>query len=187
MAEQKKKPQYGRKLNPDMQERIIAHMKKSVSPETAAGAEGITYRSFQNWMRRGQAEWEAEWEDKEDKGVPEPGTYAGFFYAIRRAQSEAKVDRIKDALDGDGQGVGNGKAKCAQWLLERTDRQFQPKIAMKVEQEMSVLLDVLEAVLPFEHYTAVLEAMSDLDEDGMPRVLVEAQMAQYQAASETQH
>ena len=155
------------KLNPGVQSTIVAHVLDFVPLDVAAAAAGITDRTLHYWMAQGEKEYD-DWEGDEE---PEPGTHASFFQSVRRARAQAQIKRIADAMKGDDRGESNGKAKCAQWALERRSKQFQPQIAVKVEHEMAMMIDVLAAVLPPEQYADVLGAIEDVDDEGIPRVL----------------
>lgn len=147
---------------------MVAYAKDGISLQVSAQACGITARCAELWFATGERDWNS-WGDETEPEVP---SKAAFFREVRRAQAKWEIGAWKDALDGDGQGIGNGPGKSAQWALERTKgKRYQPKIQLQVESEMAVVIDVLSAVLPTEMYAEVLAAIGDLDDDGIPRVL----------------
>lgn len=170
------------KLTPELQDEICTYIRDdSVPLVTACGAVGITPRTMQYWMAAGEKA-ASEWTGDDE---PERGTPASFFRDVTRAQALAEIEDIKRARRGDDRGESNGRARCAQWMLERTrSKRFSPQVNVKVEQEMAVFLDVLAAVLPTDQYAAVLGAIEDVDDDGIPRVLTAGVV---DAESNTEH
>lgn len=148
------------KLTPEVHAAIVADIGDKTPAEVAAGSVGITARSYHNWMHRG--------ESSDDEECP----YYQFFHDVTRAKSQATKDLVRNALTGDGPGQGNGPAKCAQWMLERTrGKQFAPRVAVKVEEETSLFFEVASRVLPAEHYAALLGALATVDDEGVPTIL----------------
>lgn len=147
---------------------IVKNTRKGIPLVVAAEATGITGRCAEYWMAKGRKAWD-DWDSEDDPAV---GTYAAFFREVTRSGAQWEIDKFETAMGGDQAGVGNGKGKSAQWALERTrGRRYQPKIQVQVENEMAMMIDVLEKVLPPEHYAAALAAMADLDDSGKPRIL----------------
>lgn len=155
-------------LTAERHDDIVAFSLKGIPLTVAAQATGISARCAELWMARGEKDWDAWDQDVE----PEVGTHAAFFREVRRAAAIWEIERFGVALSGDMPGVGNGPGKSAQWALERLKgKRYQPKIQLQVESEMAVVLEVLAVILPTEQYAAVLGALGDLDDDGLPRVL----------------
>lgn len=147
---------------------MVVYGEKGISLQVSAQACGISAACAERWFRLGEKDWST-WAGDEP---PEVGTHAAFFREVRRAQAMWEIGRLEDALRGDGVGVGNGKGKSAQWALTALGgKRYQPKVQIQVESEMSVVVDVLCAILPTEMYATVLAALGDLDDDGIPRVL----------------
>ncbi len=155
------------KLTRVVEATVAGHVAEGIPLDTAAQAAGITGRTLHHWMVRG----EKDSEELELHEVPEAGTYASFFQSVTRGRARATIDLFMYVKRGDHKDARN-TGKSAQWLLERTrGKQYQPRIAMKVEEETDVFWTVAQAVLPTEHYAALLGAMADVDDEGVPRVL----------------
>lgn len=79
------------KLTPEVQEKIVKDISLGVSYVDAAGACGIDYATFNNWMKRGQ---------DETKGI-----YFKFFHAVSTAKSTAFANFTKvitkASMDGE--------------------------------------------------------------------------------------
>ena len=126
--------------------------------ETVAQSCEITPNTLWSWSRRAKSG---------------EAPYADFMAAIRVAQAEAEIQLGNTALAGDGAGQGNGMSKSAQWMLERTRaKRFGPKIDVKVQNEVAVFLDVAETVLDVDSFERLLEAISEVDGEGIPIVLL---------------
>jgi hypothetical protein len=68
------------KLNPEVQEQIVAAIRAGSFPEPAARAAGIAPATYYRWMRLGR---------EEDSGL-----HRDFLEAVRRAEGEAEVHAI---------------------------------------------------------------------------------------------
>ncbi len=148
------------KLTPELMETVVADVEAGHYLETVATANGIHRDSLYEWLKRGERRKDGD------------EIYTAFSDAVRRAQARAEITLGGKALGGDERGESNGPAKCAMTWLERTrGKKFQPKIIQQVEVETSVFLDVAEAVLPTEMYMALMEAIEEVDDSGIPRVL----------------
>jgi len=79
------------KLTAEVQEKIVKDISLGVSYVDAAGACGIDYITFNNWMKRGQEE--------------KKGKYFYFFYAVSQAKSIAFANFTKvitkASMDGE--------------------------------------------------------------------------------------
>lgn len=137
------------KLTPELADEIAKAIRDGVHPEVAAGAAGIDRATFFRWVA-GDAE---------------------FATLVARAKDEAEVALVRTTRSGDGAGVGFGEAKAALEVLARSRPQrWAQRVNIKVEEELSVLLDVLEEVLPREWYLKALEAI-DARRNGIDAVL----------------
>lgn len=120
--------------------------------ETAAEAAGIHLDTYYGWIERGKA------------GEPR---YAGFSEAVARAKAQAEADMLRTAKSGDEKGASNGPAKCALSILERTrGKRFAPRVNVKVEEELTVFLDVAERVLAREDFARLCAALAAEDGSG---------------------
>lgn len=134
MAAKKGRPY---KMDPQTVETIVANIRDGAHPEVAAGAAGIDRATFYRWM-----------------------AYPDFATAVARARDEAELELLRTTKGGDGQGIGFGQAKAALEILSRSRPQrWAQRVNVKVEEELSALLDVLEEVLPHEWYVKALEAI----------------------------
>ena len=108
------------KLSGELIESICAEIRDGLPITYSCDLFGITKMSFSNWMRRGEADYEAE--DYES-------LYAQFFYGIKKAQAEYVKSAKKEIRSGR---VGwQGEA----WWLERTRHDFMPKQAIETNSE----------------------------------------------------
>lgn len=151
------------KLTPGLMESMEEDLLNGHYPETVAKANGISSATYYSWLQKGR---------DAVPGVEATERYAAFLEMVERSQAKAEIALTTTALAGDMPGESNGVAKAAQWMLERSrGKRFQPRVAVKVEEETSVLLDVAAAVLPPEMYAELLGAMSDTDDQGIPNIL----------------
>ena len=158
-----KRAPYGRKFSDALTAKMVVDLEKGHYLETVAVAHGLGISTLYLWRKKGKA-------------GEEP--YAKWLEVITRAEAQGELNLGNTALDGDKVGVSNGKATAAMKWLERTrGKKFQPKIMVQVEHELGILIDVLAAVLPDEHYAACLDAIIDLVDVGIPGVLSEIAIA----------
>jgi len=142
------------KLTPELQAQLVELLAEGIPISHACDNVGIDPKSYRDWLRWGQ--------NGEGK---EP--FASFSLAITRARSDAVVELLREAKSGDGKGLSNGPAKCAQWALERLfPKQFAPRINVRVEEELETLLDVVARTCGAKDcgcYAAILEALAARD------------------------
>lgn len=120
------------KLTDEMCDAICQNIKEHNTLKYSAQKEGITERTFWNWMSRGEE--------------AKSGKYFQFFQAIKKAQEEAKSDIVKEIK---GHGKKNWQALA--WLLERMyPKEFGRRENVKMEhkgklkQEIKVDSDLLK-------------------------------------------
>lgn len=119
------------KFSQQLQQELCGYLTEGVPVSTACELVGITTETFYAWSRQGSQE----------DGTP----LARFSDEVRRARSQGELELLRTAKGGDEKGESNGPAKCAQWMLERTrGKKYSPRINVKVEEELEVLLDVIE-------------------------------------------
>lgn len=97
-------PRVGRptKLNAETQKKVCDAILVGATYEAAAQYAGITYETFNEWMKAGRA-------------AAAPNAFSEFSEAVDRANAEAQVFfamNIKDAARG-------GDWRAAAWMLER--------------------------------------------------------------------
>lgn len=89
------------KLTPETQNKIVQALTLGATYEHAANFAGISYETFNNWMKRGEA--------------ASSGKFLQFFEAVKKAEGNATVGWLakieKAANDGNWQ--------AAAWKLER--------------------------------------------------------------------
>ena len=68
------------KLTPEVQQRIVDALRDGNYREAAVACAGIDYKTFCNWMRRGQQE--------------KAGRYFQFFRAVQQAEHEAEREMV---------------------------------------------------------------------------------------------
>lgn len=148
------------KLTRTLIDEMVTDLKKGHYRNTVARAHGVHIATFCTWM------------DKGEKARPGDDIYVEFREAVEKAQAVAEIELGNTAMNGDGVGIGNGKAKCAQWMLQRTrGKKFGEKISVKVEEELSIWLEVAALVLEDDQYVALLSAMEAVDDEGFPTIL----------------
>ena len=88
------------KLTPELQQRLVQALRVGCTHRTACQCAGITYSTFYDWLRRGEAG---------------NTRYTQFSHAIKRAEVEAMMRalaQINTAMATDW--------RAAAWLLERS-------------------------------------------------------------------
>ena len=140
------------KLTPSLQAAIVRDLGHGVPVETAAENNGIDVATLYRWLDRGAA------------GEP---PYAAFRDAVTRARARVEIDLVKTVRKGDGMGVGFGKARAATFMLERTrPHRYGQRIAMKVEDAVSQVLEVVRGICTPEDFSRVLDRVEALDREG---------------------
>lgn len=126
------------KLNPETQAKLVQAIQMGATYELAAQYAGITYNSFNNWMKEGES--------------AKSGIYLELFQAVKEAEGRAAVGWLvkieKAASDGSWQ--------AAAWKLERRYPQTYGKTAMDVTSNGETL------TAP----TVFLPAIANDDSDG---------------------
>lgn len=110
------------KFTPERREVILYAISRGMTYSLSAQSAGISYSGYLGWMKRGEAEVEADekWHElpaDERIGDPPVITEYGIFYLdVKKAESDAVqrwVDRIQDAAEDDKHW------HAAAWMLER--------------------------------------------------------------------
>ena len=135
------------KLTLEIQERLIEALSDGNHIETScefAGIEASTYYRWMDWGKKGRKE------------------FVEFCKSIQSAIARAEiasVSRIRFAEERDW--------KAAAWMLERRHPERwanTQRVKIEVEKELEKTLTALEAKLPPEVYSQLLETLSTLDE-----------------------
>jgi hypothetical protein len=104
------------KLTPDTQARIVQALRLGATFELAAQYGGVSYDTFNNWRKRGEAELDRMARArKRTDADPDELPFVQFFEATKAAEADAVVGWLakieKAASDGNWQ--------AAAWKLER--------------------------------------------------------------------
>jgi hypothetical protein len=91
------------KLNPEVQDKIVAALRAGNYQETAAMYAGVEARTFYRWMKRGES----------DGTEDEP--YRQFRQAVEKAKADAEVRDVA-LID---RAAADGSWQAAAWKLER--------------------------------------------------------------------
>jgi len=95
------------KLTKEVQDAICSAIELGTTYEDAANAARITYRTFRNWIVKGQEEAE--------KDLKKKTKYLQFFQAVKKAEADA----VKRNLAVIEQAKMEGSWQAAAWWLER--------------------------------------------------------------------
>ncbi len=116
------------KLTPDIQKRIGDNIALGLTYRLAAEAAGITYKTFNEYMNRGQT----------DKS----GKYYQFYQSIQKRNADAAKDLL-ERLNGAAI-VGN--CQICTWILERRfPKEFGRRVYKKtnvVSENQNVIVDI---------------------------------------------
>jgi hypothetical protein len=113
------------KLKPDVAEAIVRLIEHAVHPEVAAGAFGISYRTYTEWLARG--------EGREDDDRPAEPIYVEFARDVRAAEY-----RAESALTGMAVGKIRTTRDALDVLARRFGVRWRERIDVHVELEAEV-------------------------------------------------
>lgn len=147
------------KLTPDRLEKILEALREGNYRDSAAEAAGISYQTFRNWEKRGEAE--------------KSGRFWTFLEAIRKAEAEGELHNLKIITNA----AEDGDWRAAAWQLERKNpAKWGRKDAKKVEMsgELKSGVDfvliknaILATLAPYpEARIALSEKLDEIDEGG---------------------
>ncbi len=106
------------KLTPEIQHKIGENVSLGLTYSLAASAAGVTYQSFNSWLKRGQTE--------------KSGKYFEFFKHIQKCNADgakALLERLKIAADA-------GNCQVCMWILER---RFSVEFGKRVYRKTNVV------------------------------------------------
>ncbi len=106
------------KLTPEIQQKIGENVSLGLTYNLAASAAGVTYQSFNSWLKRGQTE--------------KSGKCYQFFKYIQKCNAEAAkkcLERLNEAVDA-------GNCQVCMWILER---RFSDDFGRRVYRKMNVV------------------------------------------------
>ncbi len=112
------------KLTPELQQRIGDNIALGLTYSLAAEAAGITYKTFNLWMQRGQTE--------------KSGKYYMFYKYIQKCNADASKElwvRLNDAAKA-------GDTRICTWILER---RFPEDFGSRVYKKTNVVSENINA------------------------------------------
>jgi hypothetical protein len=122
------------KLTAELQAEVVSQVSAGKPLEAVCESVGIddsTIRKWRGLLQRGEASDDV----------------VAFFTALTRARAVGQLTLLDRVLAGDQKGESNGKAKGAQWLLERLwPNKYAPRLNVKLEEGLEVLLNDVERV-----------------------------------------
>lgn len=101
------------KLEPDVQEKVVEAVKQGATFELAALYAGISYSTFNNWMKRGRSESER-LEKPRAKPKEKEHVFLQFLEAVKTAEGAAAFGWLKKIED-----ASKDQWQAAAWKLER--------------------------------------------------------------------
>jgi len=106
------------KLTPEIQHKIGENVSLGLTYSLAASAAGVTYQSFNSWIKRGQ--------------IDKSGEYFEFYKFIQKY----KVDAAKKLLERRNDAADAGNCKVCMWILEM---RFPDEFGRRVYRKMNVV------------------------------------------------
>ena len=110
------------KLTPDIQKRIGDNIALGLTYRLAAETAGITYKTFNEYMNRGQAE--------------KSGKYYQFYKYIQKCNADA----AKVLLERINEAAKNGNTQMCTWILER---RFVSDFGRRIYRKTNVIAENL--------------------------------------------
>lgn len=125
------------KLTETVHAELVAVFAAGGTKVTAADKVGVHVSTVNNWLRWGE----------HGQQTGKSNVYVELFVAVRRAHAERELNLLGTVEEGDLPGVSNGRAKGAQFLLERTfGTKYAARQVVKVEDALESLLEAVESV-----------------------------------------
>ncbi len=120
------------KLTPKIAAAIVKHIAAGVPRKHAAAAEGIVEDTIYKWMRRGR------------KGTALDDPYVKFFYAMKKADAQSVIRRVKRIEQAGKDGTWQADA----WHLERVhDKEFagNKREIKELREQLAALIKAVES------------------------------------------
>lgn len=132
------------KLTTEVQGLIVEAIRAGATYKLAAESAGMTYDSFNDWMKRGEAEMIRRSSPRVKEGTPQWLREDRFFHfsqRVKKAEAQGAVERLK-RLDG------NPTWQTDAWLLERRYPQDYGRqvTQMQGDEEKPVIVKVIKGV-----------------------------------------
>lgn len=132
------------KLTPAVKGKLLAALRASNGYEPACAYAGIHYKTFRNWMARGEQ--------------AKSGEYFQFFQDVQEAVAQDEISAVAGIKQ-----AGQSDWKALAWILERrhADRwSSTQKLRVIQEQQIDAILDKLQTALPEDTFAAVLRVLA---------------------------
>jgi transposase len=135
---------YGKKSkveNKKLVDALCQNIMKGMPYRHACAAAGISYSTYRDWIRRGEAEMQRVDENPKASIRKDEAKYVDFVQSIREAEAvgmKQNLDRIADASK-------NGAWQASAWLLERRyPDEFgrKEKLDMKAEHSRGIKIEL---------------------------------------------
>jgi transposase len=113
----KPKSEFGRpkSMTEETQEKILGSIRLGLSVKDAMKIQGLSERSFYNWIKRGSDEFERL--ERDSDAIPNPSEveFLQFFQSVERAKSEAAGLHVATVANA----AKRGDWRASAWWLER--------------------------------------------------------------------
>lgn len=106
-------------LNEELIEKFCDELREGLSVQTTCDLLMVTQPSYNNWLRRGEADIEADIDS----------IYSSFFLKIKKAKAEFEKFASKRIINGENGWQGTS------WWLERTNPKYMPKQAIEANTD----------------------------------------------------
>ena len=113
------------KLTPETHKRIVQAIQLGATYELAASYGGVTYETFNNWMKRGE--------------TATKGEYFQFFNDIKEAEGKGAVGWLAKIEAS----ANDGNWQAAAWKLERRYPEHYGRQKLDIKQDSEVTIRVL--------------------------------------------
>jgi hypothetical protein len=153
------------KLTAEVQERVCELITQGDHPHVAAGASGVTPRTFLTWMQRGKADGE-----RMERGEGSETIYSQFFVAVTLASHKAESDMREMVRRGDDRGVSFGRSRATLELMKRRfPQRWADRIVKEIQESNRLVIDVVQRVCSEENspqiFIRICEELARLDSE----------------------
>ena len=138
-------------LTPKLKKDFLDAIAAGSHYEPACAYVGISYRTFRDWMQRGQGEHKTRKSSEE---------YVQFAQAVQAAEAKGEISAIAAI-----RGATKKEWRAAAWMLERrhSDRWASTqRLQVQLEAELNAIYDAIEndETIPIEYKKAVFAAIA---------------------------